>query len=87
MVSDAPFQDRAELTERAILKVVGLQEVIFDFNVGAGSQSSVILLSRKLDGRRRQCCRVAHLGGLSAQSSAQDFGTLGARSPPAPDVK
>ncbi|KAJ7211398.1 hypothetical protein GGX14DRAFT_332205, partial [Mycena pura] len=36
MVSDAPFQDRAKLTEEAILKVVGVQEAIFDFNMVVG---------------------------------------------------
>jgi hypothetical protein len=43
MVPNVPFRNRPELAEAAILKVVGVQEAIFDFNVCAGSQSSVII--------------------------------------------
>ncbi|KAJ7214157.1 hypothetical protein C8J57DRAFT_1397523 [Mycena rebaudengoi] len=36
MVPDVPFRDRPELAEAAILKVVGVQEAIFDFNMAVG---------------------------------------------------
>ncbi|KAJ7826308.1 hypothetical protein B0H14DRAFT_2817582 [Mycena olivaceomarginata] len=36
MVPDVPFPDRPELAEAAILKVVGVQEAIFDFNMAVG---------------------------------------------------
>ncbi|KAJ7736024.1 hypothetical protein DFH07DRAFT_1064942 [Mycena maculata] len=36
LMVDIPFPDRAELAEAAILKVVGVQEAIFDFNMAVG---------------------------------------------------
>ncbi|KAJ6536036.1 hypothetical protein B0H19DRAFT_1079570 [Mycena capillaripes] len=36
MVADVPFQARPRLAEAAILKVVGIQEAIFDFNMTVG---------------------------------------------------
>jgi len=36
MVRDVPFPDRPELAKAAILKVVGVQEAIFDFNMAVG---------------------------------------------------
>ncbi|KAJ7482063.1 hypothetical protein B0H11DRAFT_2022964 [Mycena galericulata] len=36
LMVDVPFPDRAKLAEVAILKVVGVQEAIFDFNMSVG---------------------------------------------------
>jgi len=41
--ADIPFQDRPGLAEGTILKVVGVQEALFDFNVCAGLSHQCLL--------------------------------------------